>query len=285
MLNRIYYVEPSIAREVIPPIAAAMAAKGTGAPPAPMPAMEVYAAADGPGVAVIPVYGGLWPEKYASIRRQFDSAMGRADVGGIVLDIDSGGGSAAGCPELARHIRESRGTKPIISVAATMAASAAYYIGVQADRMYGSTSGDIGSVGVISMHIDASKMLEDMGWNITLITAGRYKAEGNPFEPLGDEAREHFQERVNDCYSMFVDDVAAARGINRRVVLSEFGEGRCFSPAEAARRGMIDRVAGVDFAIAELMGGNRGSRKRRAELDRMRRESEIACLRSGCEMG
>ena len=103
-------------------------------------------------------------------------------------------------------------------------------------------SGQVGSIGVVSMHEDMSKMLDDEGLKITLVHFGKYKVEGDPFEALGDEARTTIKADVDHFGEMFIAAVAAGRGVSASRVRTEFGQGRMINAHDAARRGMVDRV-------------------------------------------
>lgn len=170
-------------------------------------------------------------------------------VSRIVLDIDSPGGSVYGVQELAAEIRAAREIKPITAVANSLAASAAYWLGSQASEFLVTPSGDVGSIGVIATHVDHSQANEAAGLAVSRITAGQFKAEGNPDEPLNDEAREAMQARVDAYYEAFVSDVAAGRGISAETVRADYGEGRVFGAKQALAMGMVDRIATLNEAI------------------------------------
>lgn len=170
-------------------------------------------------------------------------------VSRIVLDIDSPGGSVYGVQELAAEIRAAREIKPITAVANSLAASAAYWLGSQASEFLVTPSGDVGSIGVIATHVDYSQANEAAGYAVSHITAGQFKAEGNPDEPLNDEAREAMQARVDAYYEAFVSDVAAGRGISAETVRADYGEGRVFGAKQALAMGMVDRIATLNEAI------------------------------------
>jgi signal peptide peptidase SppA len=189
-------------------------------------------------------------------RADFAEAVADPGVGAVVLLIDSPGGSVSGIPEAAAEIRAARGgAKPIVAVADTMAASAAYWLGSQADRFVVTPSGRVGSIGVYAMHQDVSEAMKTMGVKTTLVSAGRFKTEGNPFEPLTDEARARMQADVDMFHSMFVADVAAGRGVKPDAVLSGFGQGRTVLAREAVELGMVDRIDTLRNVLAGL-GGN-----------------------------
>lgn len=175
------------------------------------------------------------------------------NVAAIVLDIDSPGGSVYGVPELADEIHAARAKKKIVAVANSMAASAAYWIGSAATELMVTPSGEVGSIGVWTGHEDWSKNLEMKGIKVSLISAGKHKVEGNPYQPLDEEARAAIQQSVNDYYGMFVRAVAKHRGAKAADVRDGFGEGRLVRAAEAVSAGMADGVATLDETIARLL--------------------------------
>ena len=108
------------------------------------------------------------------------------------------------------------------------------------------------------------------GVKVNLISAGKYKTEGNPFEPLSEEAREQIQKRVDEYYDMFVAAVARNRSVSRSDVRGGFGQGRMVGAKEAVASGMADRVATLDETISRLASGRRRRRssvaKRKLDL-------------------
>lgn len=217
----------------------------------------------GVGVTVIPVYGVISQRmsmfddfsggtSCEAISKQLKAALADDSVGTIVLDIDSPGGTVGGVPELAAEIFAARKQKNIIAVANTMAASAAYWIASAAGTFYVSPSGEVGSIGVYTTHQDVSAMLEKEGVKITYIQAGKYKTEGNPYEPLSDEAKADIQDGVNKYYNMFTHGVAGGRGVSWETVLSDFGQGRMLLAEDALEVGMVDGVMSLDDVLAKL---------------------------------
>jgi ClpP class serine protease len=110
-------------------------------------------------------------------------------------------------------------------------------------------------------------MLEQDGVKVTLISAGKFKTEGNPFEPLSDEAREAFQADIDAFYAMFTNDVAKGRGASADDVRSGFGEGRMVMARDAVKAGMADRVATFDETVARLARGDVPASRARAQAD------------------
>lgn len=197
---------------------------------------------------------GLGGGGLMGLREALHEAMTDSDVGSILLNIDSPGGLVDLVPETAKEIRESRGDKKIVAIANTCAASAAYYLASQADEVVVTPSGAVGSIGVLLRHEDISGRLEQMGVKITLQTAGKFKGEGNPFQPLSKEAEVARQQQIEDFYGMFVADVAAGRGVSKQAVLNEYGEGRTLLADRALAAGMVDRVETIEETIQRLGG-------------------------------
>lgn len=218
-------------------------------------------ASEGPaGVAVIPLHGVIIPKaggfseisggtSIERFRAAFREAMARSDVKALVIDVDSPGGMVDQVPEMASEIRAARGQKPIVAVANTQAASAAYWLASQADEVVVTKSARVGSIGVITAHEDESKKAELAGVKTTLISAGKFKTEGNPFEPLSIEAREYVQSMVDGYYAMFVSDVARGRGAPIDAVRAGFGQGRMVGASDAVALGMADRVGTLETVI------------------------------------
>jgi signal peptide peptidase SppA len=212
--------------------------------------MPVHGIIQKRGGILMDFFGGTSTE---ALGRAIDAAMAEPKISAIVLDIDSPGGSVYGVEELATKIRTAKG-KPIVAVANDLMASAAYYIGAQADEVIATPSSELGSIGVIAQHQDVSALLKRLGVNITLITAGKYKAEGNPYEPLDEEAESEIQKRVDRYYDQFVRAVAAGRSTSMAKVKADMGQGRVFGAVEAVERNMADRIATLDEVLAGLGG-------------------------------
>lgn len=216
-------------------------------------------------VAVLPIYGviaqrmdllsefsgGCSTER---VGRQFDALVNDPECGAIVLDVDSPGGNYYGTPELAEKIFNARGSKPIVAVANSMAASAAYWIASAADELCVTPSGDVGSIGVLAVHYDHSAFNAQLGVKPTYVTYGQHKAEFNQDSPLSGKATAELQARVNEAGETFVKAVAKQRGVAPQVVREKFGQGRMVAGKEAVDRGMADRVETLAAAIARLAG-------------------------------
>lgn len=231
-------------------------------------------------VAVLPLSGLIvqkesWITKYGlgtsteTFGQWFDQVLNDESISKIIIDINSPGGSVYGVQELANKIRSSKGIKPIIAVANTLAASAAYWIGSQADSFYASPSADVGSIGVYATHIDYSKQLENEGIKVSFISAGKYKTEGNTFEPLQEEAKSYIQKSVDDTYQDFLNSVAKGRNVSKKVVYDNYGQGRVLGSRDALQAGMIDGIKTLEESIYK---NNKNYSKQKAELELIKRK-------------
>lgn len=272
-------------REALAPSRAAAAARGNGGN---------YGA-----VAVIPIRGvishrtGLMSQisggtSVEKLRSSFRQAVADSSIKAIVFDVDSPGGSVEGVPELADEILKSRSHKKTVAIANGMAASAAYWLASAAGEMVVTPSGQVGSIGIFVAHEDLSKMMDQAGVKVSLISAGKYKTEGNDYEPLSDEARAELQSKVDAFYEMFVKSVARGRGSSISGVLKGFGQGRMVLAADAVKQDMVDRVATMDETLARLgaASGNPARMVAAADVPEIRadmQDEDCACACAACD--
>jgi len=216
-----------------------------------------------PGLAVINVEGPIMPKgnlltevsgatSIEGLQSEFRAALADPDVKAIVFNIDSPGGSAELVPELASEILAARGQKPIVASANTWAASAAYWIASACDEICVTPSGEVGSIGVWTAHQDLSEAMKAQGVKTTLVSAGKYKVEGNPYEPLDPEAQAEMQRGVDAIYKSFLKAVAKGRGTTPATVRDGYGEGRMVMASEAVGEGLADRVETIDQTLARV---------------------------------
>lgn len=217
------------------------------------------------GIAVLPLYGVITQRGNMvdavsgpgmTSTQQFSAALRElvADksVSQILIDIDSPGGSVYGVAELADEIQSARAQKPVVAIANSLAASAAYWIGCAASEFYVTPGGEVGSIGVWQAHQDFSKALEEAGVKTTLISAGKYKVEGNPYSALDEDAQTFMQSRVDDYYAAFTKAVAKGRGVPISQVREGMGLGRVLGADAAVQQSMVDGVATFDEVLSRM---------------------------------
>ena len=219
------------------------------------------------GVAIIPIHGVIAPRMnlmsdisggttFESLTADLREAVASAQVGTIVLDIDSPGGSCAGATMFADQVRRAKTVKPVIAVAQFSMCSAAYWVGANATQVVAAPGSLVGSIGVFSIHEDLSRYLEEMGVTVTYLSAGKYKVDGNETEPLSDTARARIQAQVDSTYAVMVRDIALGRGVSEATVRASFGEGAVLSADDALAAGMVDRIQSLDDTIARAQTGS-----------------------------
>lgn len=131
--------------------------------------------------------------------------------------------------------------------------SACYAIASAADKIIVTPSGGVGSIGVVAMHVDMSKMLDKMGVKVTFIHSGDHKVDGNPYEPLPAAVQKSIQARVHATRQEFVSLVAPNRGLDSKVVFDT--EAACYSAQEALDIGLVDGIATPREAVKSFFVG------------------------------
>jgi signal peptide peptidase SppA len=202
-------------------------------------------------IAIIPIQGVLskdgpayFGSSYDTISNAVEKAASDSNVRRIVLAVDSPGGDVQGLPETAAVIAAAAKVKPVSAIVEGASASAAYWLTSQANDITLTPSGEVGSVGVRMLHIDASKMLADAGYKITELQSGVFKTEWSPYKPLSEEAVADMQPRLDAVHKDFLAAISRGRG-NRpsaAIVRSRFGEGRMFSANDALKYGLVDQI-------------------------------------------
>lgn len=233
-------------------------------------------------VAVMPVFGVL--TQRAGVFERVSGMSGTEQLGQtfslllsdksiktIVFNVDSPGGSVFGVKELADKIAAARGEKKLVAVANSMMASAAYWIGSAAHELVVTPGGMAGSIGVVSMHVDYSRALDAGGVKPSYVYAGKYKVEGNPVEPLSDEARAAWQDTVDAYYADFVKAVAKNRGVSESDVRNGYGQGRVLTAKAAKAAGLVDRIDTLEGVLARLGadGASAAIQARALDLDEL----------------
>ena len=212
------------------------------------------------GIAVIPVYGALlhkdnwcmpWATGYDYVRSRFAAALGDDEVKGIVFDINSYGGHVAGNFELAREIFEARSRKPTLAMVDNKALSGGYSLAAACGKLIVTESAEIGSIGVMLMHMSIEEYMSKMGVETTFVYAGKHKVDGNMYKDLPKDVKAAFQSSVDRSYAGFVSLVSEFRGIEEQAVRDT--EAAVFGSEEAKALGLIDDVMPPRAAYASFL--------------------------------
>lgn len=181
--------------------------------------------------------------------RMIESLGNDPSIKSIILDIDSPGGSMFGLEELTSKIRTAASNKRVVAVANSLMASAAYYTGSAASKVYAAPGSLVGSIGVISTHVDTSAALEQEGVKYTFVTAGKYKALGNSTEPMNEDTLAYLQGLVDQGYEQFISAVAQNRKVSKTKVKANYGQGKVLTAKDALDVGMVDGIRTLDEVI------------------------------------
>lgn len=212
------------------------------------------------GVAVIPIHGTLlnrcnWSWGFVTgfqyIRRMMNLALEDDDVETIVFDVDSPGGEAAGCFELAREIMASRRVKPSLAMVDALAASGGIALAAPATKVYAIPSARIGSIGVYRMHISFEDNLKQAGIKVTFATAGEHKVDGNPYQDLPQAVLDEWRESAGRTWDDFIALVAEARDISEDDVRET--QARVYRADEALAKGLINAVKTPTEAVSAFL--------------------------------
>lgn len=207
-------------------------------------------------VAVVPLFGaivqhaGMVTERSGGTSAEsFASTITRAsmdpEIGSIVIHANSPGGSTYGIEEAANAVYAARQRKPVYTAVNSVAASAGYWIASQADQIYITPGGEVGSIGIVSVHraLGADEMA-----STTIVATPAAKGMG--WGPMSDELRAEIEQRHANKYAKFVGAVARGRRTTTERASSEaFGGGRMVLAEDAVKAGMADGVATVGEVI------------------------------------
>lgn len=173
------------------------------------------------------------------------------NVSGVVISINSPGGTTTGAEELYRGIRQLAGKKPLVAFVDGTAASGGYITAMAADYIVARETSLVGSIGVLFQYPDLSKLLDLVGVQVQEIKSAPLKAEPSPFHPTSPEARAALQAVVNDTYDWFKRLVAERRKLGD-AELETVSSGRVFSGRQGVSLKLVDSLGGEREAVAWL---------------------------------
>lgn len=178
--------------------------------------------------------------------RAFKDAEASPRVAGILLSIDSPGGSVTGTPEFGNRVANCQ--KPVVAFTDSMCDSAAYWIAAGASEIVATESASVGCIGVYMAYLDKSRQLEAAGLDVELFKTGVFKGMGYPGTSLTEEQRAILQADVDSIHQWFTGHVLE----HRQVTGEDTFEGQDFMGREAKKRGLVDEIGDFDFAVQEL---------------------------------
>ena len=211
----------------------------------------------GPRIGVVEVKGIFIDSE--QIVRRLDRMQRRDEIEGLVVRIDSPGGTVAASQEIYSKIKNIAETdeRPLIVSMGTVAASGGLYIALAADTIMANPGTTTGSIGVIFDYPVAEALLEKIGIQMEVIKSGALKDAGSPYRTSTTADRASFQRVVDDLYEQFVEVVAEERGLTEEQV-RKFATGEVFSGRQAQKLNLVDILGSYEDAInlAGALTGN-----------------------------
>ena len=184
-----------------------------------------------------------------SMRRSLKEAREDEDIKAIVLRIDSPGGSALTSDLIWREIELTKKVKPVVVSMGNLAASGGYYIACNANKIFAEASTITGSIGVFGMLPNLSQIANRYGLNTETVETHKNASGYSVFEPIDNDFRNFTQEGVESIYKTFVNRVATGRKMTFSQV-DAIAQGRVWSGSDALKIGLVDKIGGMDDAIA-----------------------------------
>ena len=216
----------------------------------------------GANTAIIPVVGvittaddsGVWSGGIASSGQIVEQIERARDEGmtGIILEIDTPGGSAVASDEIAQAVKAAR-ADGIVVVAwiRELGASGGYWVASSSDHIVANRMSITGSIGVIGSYMEFAEFTDE--WNVTYrrLVAGERKDIGDPFTELSSSQRAFLQDKLDAIHREFIAEVSANRNMSIEEV-TPLADGRFFLGVEAFDAGLVDALGGKAEAIAYL---------------------------------
>lgn len=196
---------------------------------------------------------GLYPapSQVARLKEALTKAAADSDIQGLVLRINSPGGTVTASDVLYHELRQFKQKKkvPIIASIMDVGASGGYYVAMGADKIVAHPSSVTGSLGVIMLTVNANGLLEKIGVHASAITSGPKKDMGSPFRAMTEEERAIFQGVINDFYERFLAVIKEGRRNLTADEIRKLADGRIYSGEQAKALGLVDSIGYLDDAV------------------------------------
>jgi protease IV len=172
-------------------------------------------------------------------------------VKGLIISVDSPGGTTAGGEAIFEAVRKVAEKKPVVAQVGTLAASAGYMIASAADHIVARQTSIVGSIGVLFQYPDISQLLTKLGVKIETIKSSPLKAEPNFFSPAPEEAKVMIRNMIMDSYNWFVDLIESRRPLDHQQALA-LADGSIYTGRQGLEKKLVDELGGEDEAVGWL---------------------------------
>lgn len=197
---------------------------------------------------------GLIPGMTARIRQELEIAFEDPAIRGILLRINSPGGTLTDSDVIYHSLLEFKKAKKVKILASLgeVAASGGLYVAMAADEIYAHPTTITGSVGVILPHMNYTGLMKKFGVKNDPILSGKFKDIDSPFRERTEEERKMLQALIDHQHGKFVAAIQAGRSKMTRAEILELADGRLMSAAAAKKAGLIDEIGYLDDALKRL---------------------------------
>ncbi|WP_309082555.1 signal peptide peptidase SppA [Chelativorans sp.] len=206
--------------------------------------------AAGPHIAQVRVEGTILEDK--ELLELLEDVRRSSLVEGVIITVDSPGGTTAGGEAVFDEIRRVAAEKPVVAQIGTLAASAGYLVASAADHIVARQTSIVGSIGVIIQYPDVTQLLAKLGVKVEEVKSTPLKAEPSPFNPTTEQERQMLAAMIRDSYDWFVNLISERRKMPRAEVLA-IADGSVFTGRQAAERRLVDTLGGEREAKAWLV--------------------------------
>ena len=204
-------------------------------------------------IAIIKVEGIIDSLQAKSVYKQLKRAKQDRRIKGLIIRVNSPGGTLSGSDQIYNEIRKYRNEsgRPVVAFMQSVAASGGYYTSVACDKIVAEQTTITGSIGVIFGHFVLQQLLEDkLGIEPVIITSGPKKGWPSMFKPFEEEQQQYVQDRLIDpAFERFVEVVAEGRPSLNVSKVKELADGSIYFAKEAQKHELIDDVGYLDKAI------------------------------------
>ncbi len=186
------------------------------------------------------------------ILKEIHEATKNSKIKGVLLNVNSPGGAVPPSIEISYAVKALEKKKPVIAYASGIMASGSYYSSIYAKKIIANPGAIVGSIGVIMESADISKLMNTVGVKTQIVKEGTYKEAGTFTREWTDEERQELERLTKDTYTLFVSDVAKARGLKVEDA-ENYANAHIFSAKRAKEAGLIDTIGVMSDAKALLV--------------------------------
>ncbi len=219
-----------------------------------------------PNLVRIDLHGAIMESD--KVMEQILKAKKNKNIKGVLLHVDSPGGSLAPSVEIAYGIKDLQKQKPVVAYAAGTMASGSYYSSIWSDKIIANPGSFIGSIGVIFQSFNIEALANKIGIKPQTVKAGKYKEAGTFMRKWTPDEEKSLKKLIDSSYKLFVSDVSKARGL-RIEDKDTFANAKVFLASEAQKVKLIDKVGSLEDAKDELKKLSKVSEARWQEKDKL----------------